>query len=66
MKVLLLAVALAGSVYADVYFHVPRGSNDRLNEHSANRNNANRLFDSQVFIYLLTLIRRILHSSMLE
>ena len=32
---------------ADVYMHNPRGSNNRLNEQSANRNNANRLFDSQ-------------------
>jgi hypothetical protein len=30
-----------------VYMHNPRGSNDRLNEQSANRNNADRLFDSQ-------------------
>ena len=28
--------------------HNPRGSNNRLNEKSANRDNANRLFDSQV------------------
>lgn len=32
----------------DTYMHNPRGSNNRLNEKSANRNNANRLFDSQV------------------
>ena len=31
----------------DCYMHYPRGSNNRLNEASANRNNANRLFDSQ-------------------
>lgn len=31
----------------DVYLHLPRGSNNRLNEAAANRNNANRLFDSQ-------------------
>lgn len=31
----------------DTYMHLPRGSNNRLNERSANRNNANRLFDSQ-------------------
>lgn len=31
----------------DCYLHYPRGSNNRLNEASANRNNANRLFDSQ-------------------
>jgi len=34
-------------VQADIYLHNPRGSNDRLNEKSANRANANRLFDSQ-------------------
>ena len=32
----------------DVYMQNPRGSNDRLNGNGANRNNANRLFDSQV------------------
>jgi len=32
---------------ADCYLHYLRGSNNRLNEASANRNNANRLFDSQ-------------------
>ena len=33
---------------ADVYLHNPGGSNNRLNERSAARANANRLFDSQV------------------
>ena len=32
---------------ADVYMHNPRGSNDRNCEKNANRQNANRLFDSQ-------------------
>jgi len=32
---------------ADCYLHFLRGSNNRLNEQSANRNNGNRLFDSQ-------------------
>ena len=36
------------TVNADVYMHNPRGSNNRLNERSANRNNGNRMFDSQV------------------
>lgn len=31
----------------DQYLQNPKGSNNRLNEKSANRNNANRLFDSQ-------------------
>lgn len=41
---------LAGALFsanADVYMHNPRGSNNRLNEQSANRNNGNRMFDSQ-------------------
>lgn len=33
--------------YGDVYMHMPRGSNDRNCERNANRNNGNRLFDSQ-------------------
>jgi len=33
--------------FADVYMHHPRGSNNRLDERSANRNNGNRMFDSQ-------------------
>ena len=33
---------------ADLYMHMPRGSNNRLNEDSTNRNNANRIFDSQI------------------
>ncbi|XP_013392122.1 protein DD3-3 [Lingula anatina] len=40
----LLAVAC---VSADIYMHNPRGSNNRLNERSANRANGNRAFDSQ-------------------
>jgi hypothetical protein len=43
---LLLAVLIA-QVLGDCYMHNPRGSNDRLNEANENRNNANRLFDSQ-------------------
>lgn len=38
---------LLGGVQADLYLHSPRGSNNRLNEKSANRNNGDRLFDSQ-------------------
>lgn len=34
-------------VSGDCYMQNPRGSNNRLNEQSANRNNGNRLFDSQ-------------------
>jgi hypothetical protein len=42
--VLLVCLALCG---ADIYMHNPRGSNNRLNEANAVRNNGNRLFDSQ-------------------
>jgi len=34
-------------VNADVYMHNPRGSNDRNCERNANRDNGNRVFDSQ-------------------
>lgn len=38
---------LCTPVLADVYMHNPRGSNDRNCERNVNRNNGNRLFDSQ-------------------
>jgi len=44
LPILLAAVSL---VAGDVYMHNPRGSNNRLNEKSANRRNGNRMFDSQ-------------------
>ena len=44
---LLLFGLLCSSVNADVYLHNPRGNNNRCDERSNNRNNANRLFDSQ-------------------
>jgi hypothetical protein len=44
---LLLLVLLISTVRGDVYMHALRGSNDRGCEQNANRNNANRLFDSQ-------------------
>ncbi|XP_038054234.1 protein DD3-3-like [Patiria miniata] len=34
-------------VYCDMYLHNPRGSNNRLDEAKRERNNGNRLFDSQ-------------------
>ncbi|XP_065830069.1 protein DD3-3-like [Oscarella lobularis] len=43
----ILWLGFAATALADVYLHNPRGSNNRLNERSANRNNANRVFDSQ-------------------
>eukprot|EP00116_Pleurobrachia_bachei_P005639 sb/3465901/ len=47
MRVGLVLFTLIGAIVADVYLHNPRGSNNRLNENTAVRNNANRLFDSQ-------------------
>jgi len=46
MKSVML-LGMATLAFADLYMHNPRGSNDRLNEANDNRNNANRLFDSQ-------------------
>jgi hypothetical protein len=46
-RLALVALFTVG-VSADIYMHNPRGSNNRLNEKSANRQNADRLFDSQV------------------
>jgi hypothetical protein len=43
----LLAASMCGAALADVYMHNPRGSNDRNCERNVNRNNGNRLFDSQ-------------------
>jgi hypothetical protein len=33
--------------HADIYMHNPRGSNNRLDENGRERNNDQRLFDSQ-------------------
>jgi hypothetical protein len=38
---------LLSAVNADVYLHFPPGSNNRVNENTANRQNANNAFDSQ-------------------
>jgi hypothetical protein len=43
----LTLVFFANYVFGDVYLHMPRGSNNRLDEANRDRNNANRLFDSQ-------------------
>lgn len=45
--VTLLLVAFFNSIFADIYMHNPRGSNNRNCERNGNRNNDNRLFDSQ-------------------
>jgi len=47
MKFIFVLLLLIGFVFCDLYMHNPRGSNNRLNEQSANANNQNRLFDSQ-------------------
>ena len=47
MRTLLGLLGLAALCLADTYLHNPRGSNNRLNEPSAERHNANRMFDSQ-------------------
>ena len=47
--VVVLALSV-GIVWGDLYLHHPRGSNNRLNERTATRTNANRMFDSQVRI----------------
>ena len=46
LAVVVLA-ALATSCYCDLYLHIPRGSNNRLDEANRDRANANRVFDSQ-------------------
>ena len=46
-KMKLLKATLLALTNADLYLHMPRGSNNRLNENSQNRANNNRLFDSQ-------------------
>jgi len=45
--VAILLFSIVALVAGDLYLHNPRGSNDRLNEANANRNNGNRMFDSQ-------------------
>ncbi|RUS72439.1 hypothetical protein EGW08_019801 [Elysia chlorotica] len=45
--VVLTCLLCLGGVASDIYMHVPRGCNNRLNEETATRTNANRLFDSQ-------------------
>ena len=40
-------LGLVPAALGDVYMHNPRGSNDRNCERNVNRNNGNRLFDSQ-------------------
>lgn len=47
MKSIFLLCFYISFVFGDTYLHNPRGSNNRLNEKSANRANGNRMYDSQ-------------------
>jgi len=47
MKFIAALAGLLAVSNADMYMQNPRGCNDRLNEANTDRNNANRLFDSQ-------------------
>jgi hypothetical protein len=47
MKSAALMATIAATVNADCYLHNPRGSNNRLDEANRDRNNGNRVFDSQ-------------------
>lgn len=40
-------LAMVAGARADIYMHNPAGGNNRNREQNDNRNNANRLFDSQ-------------------
>jgi hypothetical protein len=48
--VVVLSFLVVNLVRGDMYLHNPRGSNNRLNEDTAARANAKRLFNSQVSI----------------
>lgn len=47
LLILLLALSLSWKVRADIYLHNPRGANGRNCERNVNRNNGNRLYDTQ-------------------
>lgn len=47
LKLMLLSLYYQKSAFADMYLQFPGGGNNRLNEPNRNRNNKNRLFDSQ-------------------
>merc|ERR1712080_199804 len=47
IPIIVLLFSLMFITQADIYLHNPHGSNNRLNEKSAQRANANRVFDSQ-------------------
>ena len=47
MRTLLLLIGLVGPAQADIFFHAPRGSNNKLHEVSNQVENQARLFDSK-------------------
>ncbi|CAH1783889.1 unnamed protein product [Owenia fusiformis] len=47
MKLYFILLVCVYAVNCDMYLHNPRGSNNRLDEAGRERNNANRMFDSQ-------------------
>jgi len=47
MKVIIVALLLIAYASADCYLHYPRGSNNRLDGNGVNRDNDNRLMDTQ-------------------
>ena len=49
LRPLAFILLMSSGIFCDVYLHNPRGSNNRLNENTATRANANRVFDSQVW-----------------
>ena len=51
-----IAVLSLQLVAADIYLHSLRGSNNRLNEKTATRQNNNRVFDSQVIYQIFHLL----------
>jgi hypothetical protein len=46
-----ILMMMVGGAWGDVYMLSPRGCNNRLNEESVNRNNNNRMCDTQVPIH---------------
>lgn len=47
MNQLVVLSTLLSVAISDIYLHSPRGSNNRLDDENRDRNNGNRLFDSQ-------------------
>jgi len=47
LRNIIIVLLFTSAILGDTYLQNPRGCNDRLNEANTNRDNANRLFDSQ-------------------